>query len=357
MTMPHGKRTILDRNKNIVLGYILISCTFCTQIVFANQDIEPRSNNIQFKSFLENASNMSRLYGVIVSRNGEIILEDYFQESHRDKLVNIKSASKSVISALVGIAIQHGYISGINAPIKDYFGDLSEDIFDEEKNNITISDLLSMQSGLRPTSNRNYGVWVLSNDWVKFALTQSMEASPGTIMRYSTGNTHLLSAILTRATGKSTLEFAREYLSDSLGFSLAPWPTDPQGIYFGGNDMEMTARQMLQFGELYLNGGQIKGEQIISEEWVQLSLKRHAISTRERGRYYGYGWWLKNMAGYEVKYAWGYGGQYIILVPELNLVVVTTSSSTPHQDRRSHRRALTNSIENDIIQTVSDSLQ
>jgi len=356
MTMPHKKSTNLDCNKNIVLGVVLIICTLCTQLVFANQDNDLLSKNIQFKSFLENASNMSRLYGVVVSQNGEIILEDYYQESHRDKLVNIKSASKSIISALVGIAIQHGYIQGVDAPIKDYFGDLSEDNFDEEKNNITISDLLSMQSGLRPTSNRNYGVWVLSNDWVKFALTQSMEASPGTIMRYSTGNTHLLSAILTKATGKSTLEFAREYLSDSLGFNLASWPTDPQGIYFGGNDMEMTARQMLRFGELYLNGGQVNGEQVISEEWVKLSLKRHAISTRERGRYYGYGWWLKKMAGYEVNYAWGYGGQYIILVPELKLVVVTTSSSTPHQDRRYHRRALTDFIENDIIQTVSDSL-
>lgn len=357
MTMPHEKSTILARNKNIVLGFILIICTFCTQLVFANQNNEPRPKNIQFKSFLENASNMTRLYGVVVSQNGKIILEDYFQESHRDKLVNIKSASKSIISALVGIAIQHGYIRGTDVAIKDYFGDLSEDNFDEEKNNITISDLLSMQSGLRPTSNRNYGVWVLSNDWVKFALSQHMEARPGTVMRYSTGNTHLLSAILTKATGKSTLEFAREYLSDSLGFNLAPWPTDPQGIYFGGNDMEMTARQMLQFGELYLNGGQIKEEQIISEDWVNLSLKRHARSTRERGRYYGYGWWLKKMAGYKVKYAWGYGGQYIILVPELNLVVVTTSSSTPHQDRRSHRRTLTDIIENDIIQTVSDSLK
>lgn len=357
MTMLQNKSTTLIRNKNIVRGYILVISIFCMQLVFANQDNEPPSNGIQFNSFLKNASNMPRLYGVVVSLNGEIILEDYFQGSHRDKLVNIKSASKSVISALVGIAIQYGYIQGVDVPIKDYFGELVIDNFDDEKNNISISDLLTMQSGLRPTSNRNYGVWVFSKDWVNFALSQPMEASPGTIMRYSTGNTHLLSAILTKATGKSTFEFAREYLGESLGFNLAPWPTDPQGIYFGGNDMEMTARQMLQFGELYLNGGQVKEKQILSEDWVMLSLKRHAISTRERGRYYGYGWWLKKMAGYDVKYAWGYGGQYIILVPELNLVIVTTSSSTPHQDRRSHRRALTNIIENDIIQAVSDSLK
>jgi CubicO group peptidase (beta-lactamase class C family) len=150
------------------------------------------------------------------------------------------------------------------------------------------------------------------------------------------------------------LEFAREHLGKPLGFTLAPWPKDPQGIYFGGNDMEMTARQMLTFGELYINQGRLNETQVVPAEWVRKSLQQHAISTRERGRYYGYGWWLKKMAGHDVSYAWGYGGQYIVLVPDLKLVVVTTSSSTPHQERRSHRRELTDLIEEDIVRVVSE---
>jgi CubicO group peptidase (beta-lactamase class C family) len=213
-----------------------------------------------------------------------------------------------------------------------------------------------MQSGLASTSSRNYGAWVQSRDWVGYALQQPLQAPPGTLMQYSTGNTHLLSAILTRATGKSTLAFAREVLGEPLGFHLAAWPKDPQGIYFGGNDMEMTARQMLAFGQLYLEGGRANGKQVIPTEWIQLSLQRHAESTREHGRFYGYGWWIDQMAGFEVSYAWGFGGQFIVLVPELDLVVVTTSSSHPDPERRAHRRAVDELIETQVIRTVADSL-
>jgi CubicO group peptidase (beta-lactamase class C family) len=222
---------------------------------------------------------------------------------------------------------------------------------------ITIENLLTMQGGLETTSNRNYGAWVLSPDWVGFVLQQPLQTQPGTVMQYSTGNTHLLSAILTRATGKSTLEYAREVLGAPLGFRLADWPRDPQGIYFGGNDMEMTARQMLAFGELYLNRGRANGKQVVPAAWIEKSLQRHAESLREHGRYYGYGWWIRDMAGFETPYAWGYGGQFIMLVPDLELVLVTTSNSTPHTDRRSHRRALQDLLEQDIIINMARFIQ
>ncbi len=341
------------RHMKYIASSILIIASLLSDVVIAEQD-ELLKNGEGFDQFLKSASSMNRLYGVIVSVNGKIYLEEYFNGSNRNKLVNIKSASKSIVSALIGIAVEQGFISDVNEPIKNYFDSMPIDNFSDEKKDITIANLLSMQSGLRPTSNRNYGAWILSKDWIGFALAQPMEASPGTVMRYSTGNTHLLSAILTRATGKNTWEFAREFLGEPLGFTLAPWPTDPQGIYFGGNDMEMTAWQMLRFGELFINSGRFKEEQIVTENWIKQSFQKHAISTRERGRYYGYGWWLKEMAGYDTSYAWGYGGQYIILVPKLDLVIVTTSNSTPHQDRRSHRRELTNLIEDYIIRVVAE---
>jgi CubicO group peptidase (beta-lactamase class C family) len=213
-----------------------------------------------------------------------------------------------------------------------------------------------MQAGLETTSNRNYGAWVQSGNWVKFALHQPFVGVPGEHMEYSTGNTHLLSAILTKVTGRDTLAFARAALAEPLGFRLPPWPRDPQGIYFGGNDMELTPRQMLAFGELYANGGKVGGKQIVPAEWVDASLQRRAESPREEGRYYGYGWWIREMAGFETPYAWGFGGQLIVLVPELRLVVVTTSSANPGPDRRPHTLRMYDFVEFDVLEPTAAAL-
>jgi CubicO group peptidase (beta-lactamase class C family) len=229
-----------------------------------------------FAAAISRAETMPRLYSLLVSWRGSLVLERYFNGSGPEDVISVKSVSKSIISALVGIAIEQGHISGVDQAIGEYFGGRLQDAGDMPKRLITIENLLTMQGGLETTSNRNYGAWVLSPDWVGFVLQQPLQTQPGTVMQYSTGNTHLLSAILTRATGKSTLEYAREVLGAPLGFRLAAWPRDPQGIYFGGNDMEMTARQMLAFGELYLNRGRANGKQVVPAAWIEKSLQRHA---------------------------------------------------------------------------------
>jgi CubicO group peptidase (beta-lactamase class C family) len=299
------------------------------------------------------ADELSRLHSLLVSWRGELLLERYSKGIPAARPANIKSASKSVISALVGIAIGRGLISGVEQPIASYFPDLMKSEKDAARKSITIEDLLTMQSGLESTSNRNYGAWVLSPNWVRYALTRPLSDPPGTRMIYSTGNTHLLSAILTRATGKSTWQFAQEAFAKPLGFTLARWPQDPQGIYFGGNDMLMTPRQMLKFGELYLHRGQIDGVQVIPAAWVDASFTPHAQSTREWDRFYGYGWWIRDLAGFRTHYAWGYGGQFIFVVPRLDLVVVTTSVSDVNQERRSHLRAIYSLVEDFIIPPVA----
>jgi len=310
----------------------------------------------EFEGAIKAAENMPRIRSLLISRNGELIVERYFNGTSPRDIANVKSVSKSVISALVGIAIEQGHIKSVNEPIGEYFTpELSAD-GDRPKAGITIEDLLTMQSGLETTSNRNYGAWVMSSDWVDFALRQPLELPPGLVMEYSTGNTHLLSALLTRATGMSTLEFAREALSEPLGFRLASWPRDPQGIFFGGNDMEMTPRQMLEFGELYLNDGRANGRQIVPADWVAASLRPLARSTRENNRSYGYGWWIRDMAGHRTPYAWGYGGQFIVLVPEFGLVVVTTSSSYPGPDRRAHTRQMYDLVEYAVVAPASEKL-
>ncbi len=300
------------------------------------------------------AVSLPRLHSLLVSSHDDLILEKYFNGRGPSTIANVKSVSKSVISALVGIAISEGHIESVDQPIGDFFDEALASEADAGKRRITIGDLLTMQSGLETTSNRNYGAWVQSSDWVGFALAQPMDISPGILMEYSTGNTHLLSAILTIATGRSTLAYARETLGEPLGFRLAEWPQDPHGIYFGGNDMEFTPRQMIAFGQLYLDGGRANGSQVVPADWVGASIRPRAVSTREVGRYYGYGWWIREMAGYATPYAWGYGGQYIILVPELHLVVVTTSSSYPSDERRPHLRQLNDLIEYLVIAPLSE---
>jgi CubicO group peptidase (beta-lactamase class C family) len=307
-----------------------------------------------FDAAIERAGSVPRLHSLLVSHDGDLVVEQYFNGTDAGTPANIKSASKSVIAALVGIAIARGDISGVDQPIGEFFGDLLNG--SPAKAAITVEDLLTMRSGLETTSNRNYGAWVLSRNWIEFALEQPLEDAPGTVMEYSTGNTHLLSAILTAATGRTTLEFARETLAGPLGFRLPDWPRDPQGIYFGGNDMEMTPRQMLAFGELFLNDGQSDGRQVVPRDWVTASLTPRTESRREPGRYYGYGWWIRRTAGFETPYAWGYGGQFIVLVPDIDLVVVTTSSSTPSPERRSQRRQIFDLVEDLVVAPAAAAL-
>jgi CubicO group peptidase (beta-lactamase class C family) len=187
-------------------------------------------------------------------------------------------------------------------------------------------------------------------------LEQPIVRDPGARMIYSTGNTHLLSAILTQVAG-NTWKFADEALAEPLGFDLPRWPTDPQGIYFGGNDMELTPRQMLAFGKLYLNGGRFEDKQVVSETWVRESLTPRTRSPRDPRRLYGYCWWIRDLGGFRTFYAWGFGGQLIFLVPELDLVAVTTSSTAGGRDRGAHLGAIYDLVEDHIISPIAASRQ
>jgi CubicO group peptidase (beta-lactamase class C family) len=285
------------------------------------------------------AANLPRLRSLLVSHRGTLVLERYFNGARAAQPANIKSASKSVISSLVGIAVSRGLIKSVTQPIADYFPELARDPL-PQKRRITIEDLLTMRSGLASTSGRGYGAWVQSKNWVRYVLTRPLIDEPGTRVEYSTGSSHLLSAILTTAAKMSTWQFAQEELAKPLGFSLAKWPTDPQGIYFGGNEMLMTPRQMIRFGELYLNDGRVGDRQLLSADWVEKTQIGRGRSRWGSDREYGYGFWIRDFAGHTSYYAWGYGGQFIFIVPDRDLVIVTTSRSDVSQERRDHLDAL-----------------
>lgn len=301
---------------------------------------------LNFDAAIEDASAMPRLYSLLISVDGTLLAERYFNGATATRATNIKSASKSIIATLVGIAIDEGAISSVREPIARFFP--AELRSAPDKAAITIEDLVTMRSGLETTSNRNYGQWVQSPNWVAHVLAQPMVDRPGGRMIYSTGSTHLLSAILTKATRSSTLAFARRALGEPLGMTFGGWTRDPQGIYLGGNEMAMRPLDMLRVGELFLNGGRHDGRQVVSEAWVRTSIEPRTVS-RFGDREYGYGWWIRDLAGQSVFYAWGYGGQFIFIVPSIRTVVVVTSVSTPGTERRDHLRSVYDLVEEHVI--------
>ncbi len=323
-------------------GLLLVFLWLIAPVGIGRFDVPPRRIPPAFtidqlrRRAADEAQRLPRLNSLLISLDGDLILERYFNGAGPNRSTNIKSASKSVVSALVGIAVDEGLIPGVETPISRYFPYLKDERLDPLKRTITIEDLLTMRSGLESTSGRNYGRWAFSKNWVRFVLDLPLTDPPGSRMNYSTGNTHLLSAILTKASGESSWEFAQQRLAEPLGFRMSSWSRDPQGIYFGGNNMALTPRQMLAFGRLYLDGGRFDGKQVVPERWVSKSFEPHGRSRRSR-QLYGYGWWIREIAGRDAYFAWGYGGQYIFLIPDLNLVVVTTSSTEPGEGRREHR--------------------
>ena len=333
----------------LALGYGLISGAVTLPPSAVAQSVLSSVEPASYEQVIDQADRLPKLRSLLLSIDGQLVIERYLRGAKPTQWANVKSVSKSVLSTLVGIALDRGYLDSVREPIEKFFPDYVTRADHPAKKTITIEDLLTMRSGLETTSNRNYGRWVRSNDWVRHVLSRPMVDKPGGRMIYSTGNSHLLSALLTRATRTSTFDFARRYLAHPLGIEIRPWARDPQGIYFGGNEMHLTPRAMLAIGRLYLNRGRADGKPVVSEAWVRESLLPRTRSRRS-GREYGYGWWIDTLGKYQAYSAWGHGGQFIFVVPELKMVVVTTSAfSRDRQERRRHRRGIYELLEEYLV--------
>lgn len=291
---------------------------------------------------LAEAARLAPLETVIVARKGEVVAERAYDGHSLTAPTNIKSASKAVVSALVGIAVDRGLLQGVDQRVAPVLRSDVPDGADPRIEKITIGHLLSMQAGLRPTSGSNYGRWIATRNWVRAVLEQPFEDDPGGRMLYSTGSTHLLSAILTKVSGRSTLALARDWFAPVADFAIGGWQRDPQGIFLGGNEMAMSPRSLLAFGEVYRNGGlAADGTRVLSREWIDRSWTART-SSRYTGDGYGYGWFLRDIDGLEVRYAWGYGGQMLYIVPRLDLTVVVTSDDSPRSSTIADRDNLHN---------------
>jgi CubicO group peptidase (beta-lactamase class C family) len=281
----------------------------------------------QLSHAVEQIGGFQHAHALIVARDGKPVVERVFRGPSLDTPVNVKSASKTVIDALVGIAIDKGMIASTGEPMLPLLKARAPGGLSPKVATITLDHLLSMRAGLERTSGRLfYGRWVASPNWIQFALSRPFTGEPGGVMLYSTGNTHLLSGILTDVSGKSTLDLAREWLGKPLKIAIPAWTRDPQGVYFGGNEMAVSPRALLRFGEMFRNGGMHEGTRVLPESWVRASWTPRAHDRHDDG--YGYGWFITEAHGQPIYYAWGFGGQMLYVVPSLALTIVITSDSS-----------------------------
>lgn len=296
------------------------------------------------------AEEIRPLSSLLVSQGGERLGETYWRGATPGRPVNVKSASKSILSLLVGIAIEEGHIRSVDQPIREFFHEYYRNLEDPRKRLVTVEHLLSMQAGLATTSFGNYGAWASSADWIGYALRRPMRCLPDRCWEYSTGNYHLLSALLTRATGTDTRSWARRKLLGPLDVPARSWDRGPDGYYLGGNNMAFTPRELLRVGEMLLDGGRWNGQQIVPAEWIEQSWTP-LVTSSFNGNDYGYGWWGRRLSGERVWYAWGYGGQYLFLVPGLDLAVVATTE-VDRERRFDADRAIFRILREEIIPEV-----
>lgn len=294
-------------------------------------------------AILSEAERLENLRAIAVWSDGSEIAARGYGRFSPDSPTNIKSASKSIVSALAGIAIRQGVLGGPDQPIAPILqADLPADP-DPRLATVTLGHLLSMQAGLERQSGANYGAWVSSRNWVRAALAAPFTQDPGGRMQYSTASTHLVSAILTRVTGRSTLDLARDWLADVPGFAITGWERDPQGIYLGGNQMAMSTRSLLAFGAMYADGGRAGGRQVVPADWIAQSWQRRTASIFS-GQGYGYGWFLGRASGRPVRYGWGYGGQMIYVFPAAGRRPAVAIAMTSDPDQPSARTGYRNDL-------------
>jgi CubicO group peptidase (beta-lactamase class C family) len=256
------------------------------------------------------------VHAMLVVRNGRLVSEAYFYPYSAEDAVNIHSCTKSVLSALVGIAIKEGSLRSVDQKVLEFFTGVPIQNMSAQKQKITIRHLLTMSPGLavrHPDDDMK-----ASTDWVRHVLDLPMAEEPGSRFNYSDATAHLLSAVLQKATGMSAMDYATSRLFEPMGIT-ASWPSDPQGVSMGFSEINMTPRDMAKIGLLYLNKGMWDGRQLVPSAWIAESTTRK-IATGG-GDDYGYLWWCPE-GSYQAR---GAGEQYIVVAPSMNVVAVITN--------------------------------
>jgi CubicO group peptidase (beta-lactamase class C family) len=306
----------------------------------------PAAQNIDAE-LLEKAARRlnARLYvrSFLVVRNNQLVFERYYWGADKNDSYNVHSASKSIWGAAVGIAISKGLIPNVDTEISALLPKNYKGLIAGQHSKITLKHLLTMSSGLSWTEDKTENDIETENDWIAAIINLPLQGdvTPGTKFNYSTGNSHLLSAILEEATPQQTVcEFIHKNLLTKIGIVAEHWGRDRTGYFSGGYDLYLTARELAKFGMLYLNDGVWNGEQIVPSRWVKDSMTRQIAVPPDRDRPeephydYGYNFWLRKFGNHDAAMAWGHGGQMVYIIKDLNMVVVmTTNTRWFEQDR------------------------
>ena len=280
-----------------------------------------------------NAEQLESLYGLLVVKNGYLVAEKYFHGKTVSQLSSRASVTKSITSALVGIALQQGCLSSVDQKMIDFFPELAARVKDPRKEQITIRQMLQMRAGY-PWEESTPELFNLmySGFRTRNLVDVPLVRDPGSGFDYSNMTTHLLGIIVARACDTDLKSYAQEYLFSPLGAGVGFWLQGWEGYYIGFADLEITARDMAKFGQLYLDDGEFEGNQIVPAEWVRDSLQSYSedawyyrVGRNWRDSGYGYQWWSIRAGDHRYNLAWGHGGQQIAVLDELDLVVVATA--------------------------------
>ena len=274
------------------------------------------------------------VHSVLIIKDGKLVFEEYFYQYTVDSLHELRSASKSFVSALTGQALKKGFIKNKDEAVLSYFPNYNPLNESTLKHKITVEHLLTNQTGLdydisNPRSVGDETKMNYSNDWVKYTLDLPMIDTPGGRGMYASGNPIILGRIVEIASGKSLSSFANESLFKPLGIQHYKWNFKPdQSSAEDFCQLYLRPRDMTKFGLMYLNGGKWRQRQVVPASWVQASFRKHSTVQNVN---YGYLWWLKYLEKDGVRYngmaAQGNGGQKIFLFPNQKLVVVTTGGN------------------------------
>ncbi len=269
-------------------------------------------------------------YSFLIIRNGYLVAEEYYNRGSKYVMDPVFSVTKSYISAVIGIAIDKGYIESIDSKLLDFFPEYIDEDTDPRKFEITIGHLLTMTAGFDHENNIGSELNKTEN-MIASIIASDLRFNPKTDFLYSTHGAHLLSGIINKVTGMSTREFTLRELFNPMGCESVKWIKDQNGIDFGGAGMFLTPRDMARFGYLYLKNGILDGKQIVPINWIKQSVTNHRHYLKSWNEMYdvgyGYLWWTGTLNEYPLYFASGYGGQWILIIPDLDMVIVSTMNA------------------------------
>ncbi|MFC4096463.1 serine hydrolase domain-containing protein [Euzebyella saccharophila] len=274
------------------------------------------------------------IHSMLVLKDGQLLLEEYFNGQKPEEVHDLRSVTKSIRALLVGIAIDKGFIKSVDDSIEKYFGTVYSDVDWSEKRNITIADLLTMSSGLdcndwdKKSKGQEDRVHK-KKDWIATTLQLPLVNEPGTVSNYCSMGTVLLAEIIKIVTGMEVDEFAKEYLFEPMGITHQKWGhTSDKKVITSGKRLYLRSRDLAKLGLLVAYQGNWKGNQLVSSNWI---MEATTPKTKITNLDYGYLWWnipLQSNGNIHIsKTATGNGGQYIFVIPEEEMVVVFTGGA------------------------------